>query len=335
MFKTALGILPLVVVLGCSNSDLQGPIGPVGPKGADGEIGAVGPVGPIGPMGLEGAMGPKGDKGDKGDVLVIDGGSIVGPKGDTGTVTVINVVDGGSLTVDGGIVIAAGPVGPQGPVGVAGPVGPAGPMGLPGAAGPAGQQGATGNTGPAGATGLQGSTGLQGNTGSQGPQGPRGPSTFFGSLSTASCDLASAQAEPCNQSVLVRRSTVFADNSVSGRTVVCRATGRAHIDTSGGLSNCSSGSYSVSVSLVGPSSSSPTVTVSAPPSPGLQPNLSYDVPYVIEWAFPQATTVTASYSLAMSQNLTPYSGGTISCTPQGSYAIAHIVGFSCQSVSDE
>ena len=323
MFKTALGILPLVIVLGCNNRDLQGAAGPVGPKGADGELGTVGPVGPIGPMGLEGAMGPKGEKGDQGDVLVLDGGTMVGPKGDTGTVTVISAADGGSLTVDGGIVIVAGPAGP---IGLLGPAGPAGQQG---------QQGPAGNTGAAGATGSQGSAGLQGNTGSQGPLGPRGPSTFFGSLSTASCNLAGAQAEPCNQTVLLRRSTVFADNSVSGRTIVCRATGRAHIDTSGGIANCGGGSYSVSVTLVGPSSSSHTVTVSAPQALGLQPNLSYDVPYVIEWAFPQATSATASYSLAMSQNLTPYLGGTTLCMQQGSYAIAHIVGFSCQSVSDE
>ncbi len=141
---------------------------------------------------------------------------------------------------------------------------------------------------------------------------------------------------PCTQATLLRRSTVQTDFTVNARTVVCRATGRARIVTTGGSAFCAVGNYSVSVAIVGPNgATSQPVFAQLSGQVGLQPDSTYDVPYFVQWSFEQATNVSATYDLGLSQTLTPYSNGLQACFQSGSYAINQIVGFSCQSVSDQ
>lgn len=78
----------------------MGAMGPPGPAGADGAQGMAGPTGPVGPQGIP------------------------------GPVVVVEAADGGTLSVDGGVVIVAGPAGAQGPAGANGQPGAAGPSGI-------------------------------------------------------------------------------------------------------------------------------------------------------------------------------------------------------------
>lgn len=110
----------------------QGSKGDTGPQGAKGDTGPTGVAGSQGPQGTTGERGAQGD---------------LGASGPPGRVVVISAVDGGELVVDGGLVIAAGPVGPQGPVGPTGSTGASGPSGPPGATGPAGGAGPAGRDG--------------------------------------------------------------------------------------------------------------------------------------------------------------------------------------------
>lgn len=104
----------------------------------------AGPKGDPGPDGQPGPQGPNGGKGEPGDV---------GSEGPPGQVVLIAAADGGFVTVDGGLVIVAGPIGPQGPQGVQGPPGDAG------AEGPQGTQGPPGDAGPQGPQGGKGDPG--------------------------------------------------------------------------------------------------------------------------------------------------------------------------------
>lgn len=124
--------------------------------------------------------------------------------------------------------------------------------------------------------------------------------------------------------------------------MVCRATGRARVVTTGGTGDCASGNYQVAVSTsvqTAPGTAGPptshTVYGYLPGQSGLRPDSSCDASYVIEWAFPQQANAAVTYKLNMFQSLTGYSGGFVACLAQGSCAINHIVGFSCQSVIDE
>lgn len=93
----------------------QGPQGQQGPPGAvtiiaaadggtlymDGGLAIV--AGPQGPQGPQGIAGPQGDAGPVGPQ---------GLQGSPGSVVFLSVADGGSVTIDGGLVVVAGPPGP-------------------------------------------------------------------------------------------------------------------------------------------------------------------------------------------------------------------------------
>lgn len=106
--------------------------GPIGPQGVQGPVGPQGEQGRVGPQGPQGMSGQNGDPGSvvvlvaaDGGSLTVDGGVVIvagpqGPRGDPGSVLLLVVADGGSASFDGGIAVIAGPVGPQGVQGAAG-----------------------------------------------------------------------------------------------------------------------------------------------------------------------------------------------------------------------
>jgi hypothetical protein len=138
-----------------------------------------------------------------------------------------------------------------------------------------------------------------------------------------------------SSSVLVRRSTVAADTSVAGRTVLCHASGRVQVTVPAAVNpTCPNpqASYTISVQLSSAAGVSP---IFASTQLSINPGTTGTDGWSTEFVWPQAVSAAATYDLLVGQRLTPGGFGANCQAVTTPYSIAHTIAFSCTSVSDQ